>query len=407
MFFQLAWRNIWRNRRRTAVIMTAVIIGVWSMIFLGGLMRGIANQLVENGIATLTGHIQVHRQGYRDDPVIENSMGEPFEVERALKKVLPSGSRWAKRIRVSAVASNARHASGVILVGIEPANEAKVSFIGKAIFEGRYLEPEDDHGIVVGKALAKRFETGLGRKLVLMSQDTGKEISSRAFRIVGIFRADMEATEKGFVFVTLPAAEQMLKLENGISEVSVLLPDHEGSELAASALREELSRDVYEIHTWRELLSLTVAILKMYDWSIFLWFIVVFIAMAFGIVNTTLMAVFERIREFGLQKALGMKSQWIIGEVLMECSLLLIMGMVAGNVLGYLSVWALSRSGLDLSSLSAGIEFVGLPRVIYPAIIAKDVITANLVVLILGLVVSLYPAFKAARFSPVEAMAHT
>jgi ABC-type lipoprotein release transport system permease subunit len=387
--------------------MTAVIIGVWSMIFLGGLMRGIANQLVENGIATLTGHIQVHRQGYRDDPVIENSMGEPFEVERALKKVLPSGSRWAKRIRVSAVASNARHASGVILVGIEPANEAKVSFIGKAIFEGRYLEPEDDHGIVVGKALAKRFETGLGRKLVLMSQDTGKEISSRAFRIVGIFRADMEATEKGFVFVTLPAAEQMLKLENGISEVSVLLPDHEGSELAASALRFFNDTATTEIYTWRELLSLTVAILKMYDWSIFLWFIVVFIAMAFGIVNTTLMAVFERIREFGLQKALGMKSQWIIGEVLMECSLLLIMGMVAGNVLGYLSVWALSRSGLDLSSLSAGIEFVGLPRVIYPAIIAKDVITANLVVLILGLVVSLYPAFKAARFSPVEAMAHT
>ena len=116
MYLQLAWRNIWRNPRRTMVLLTAIIVGVWSMIVLSALMRGIADQLVRNGIATLTGHIQVHQKGYRNDPVIDYSIIEPKIVETALKKVLPTGARWTSRVRVSAVASNARHSGGIILI---------------------------------------------------------------------------------------------------------------------------------------------------------------------------------------------------------------------------------------------------------------------------------------------------
>ena len=144
--------------------------------------------------------------------------------------------------------------------------------------------------------------------------------------------------------------------------------------------------------------------LDIYDTFIFIWYLVVFIAMSFGIVNTTLMAVFERMREFGLLKALGMKPWWVIREVLTESLFLLIMGMAIGNILGFLSVWALSGGGIDLSSLAAGAEYAGMSRVIYPAVTGKDVAGANLVVLMLGLLVSLYPAVKAARFTAVEAM---
>lgn len=407
MYFQLAWRNIWRNPRRTMVIMTAVIIGVWSMIFLGALMRGIADQMVRNGIATLTGHIQVHQTGFRNDPVIENSMTEAERIIDALKNNLPPGSMWTARVRVNAIASNARHSMGVTLVGTEPEKEAQISFIGQAVTEGRYLKPDDKFGIVVGKALVDKFETKLGRKLVLMSQDTDREIASRAFRIVGIFRAEMEATEKRFVFVTMPAAQQMLKLERGISEISILLPLHQMAEAVSQSLRAALPAEGYEIHTWRELLPFIIAVLGMYDAFIFLWFLVVFIAMGFGIVNTTLMAVFERIREFGLLKALGMKPFWIIKEVLTESFFLLILGMLIGNLLGLLSVFALAGEGIDLSALSKGLEFAGMTRIIYPILHAKDLFGANLVVFLLGLLVSLYPAAKAARFTPVEAMIHT
>jgi ABC-type lipoprotein release transport system permease subunit len=407
MFFQLGWRNIWRNRRRTLVILTAVIIGVWSMIFLGALMRGIADQFVRNGIATLTGHIQVHQQGYRNDPVVENSMDDPSIVAAALTKLLPPGAQWAPRVRINAVASNARHSSGVTMVGIDPPREAAISFIGGAVTEGRYLKPDDPYGIVVGRALVDKFETKLDRKLVLMSQDSEGEIASRAFRIIGIYRAEMEASEKQFIFVTMFAAQQMLQLHNGISEIAIFLPVHKEADQVANALRTELPAAEYEVNTWQEILPMVTAILQIYDWTIFIWFLVVFIAMAFGIVNTTLMAVFERIREFGLLKALGMKPWWIIQEVIIESFCLLILGMVIGNAGGFLSVLALSGTGIDLSALAAGTEYWGMSRVIYPSIQGQDVVVANLVVFILGLVVSLYPAVKAARFTPVEALAHT
>ena len=387
--------------------MTAVIIGVWSMIFLGALMRGIADQMVRNGVATLIGHLQVHWKGYRDDPVIENSMADPEVVETALKRLIPPGSQWTSRVRINAIASNARHSDGVTLVGIDPLREARVSFIGQAVTQGRYLRPDDKYGIVVGKALAEKFETKLGRKLVLMSQDTGGEVASRAFRIAGIFRAEMEATEKQFVFVTMNAAQQMLKLKNGISEISLILPDHKQAEQLATSLRAALPPTYYEIHTWGELLPLVTAYLRINHQFLFLWFLVVFIAMGFGIVNTTLMAVFERIREFGLLKALGMKPWWIIKEVLTETCFLLLIGMAIGDILGVLSVLALSGSGIDLSSLAAGMEYFGISRVIYPVIHGRDLSMANLVVFVLGLLVSVYPALKAARFTPVKAMVHT
>ncbi|MDM8525884.1 ABC transporter permease [Desulfococcaceae bacterium HSG8] len=405
MYFQLAWRNIWRNPRRTSVIMIAIIIGVWTMISMTSLMRGMADSMVRNSVATLTGEIQIHHKGYRGDPVIENSITDPEMVEDTLRRVLEPGTLRASRVRVNAIASNARHSSGVTLVGIQPDQEAKVSFIGnEAVTEGRYLRADDVYGIVAGKALVDKFETKLGRKLVLMSQDSEKEIASKAFRIVGIFRAEMEATEKHFVFVNMPVAQQMLKLKKGMSEISLLLPDRNNADKVAADLKAALP-DNYEIHTWKELLHAITAYLELFDSFMVLWYLVIFIAMGFGIVNTLLMAVFERMREFGVLKALGMKPGRIIREVLTESSFLLIIGMIVGNILGLLTIFFLSGNGIDLSSFAAGAEFAGISRIIYPVIQIRDLIISNMVVFVLGFLVSIYPAAKAARFTPVEAMA--
>ena len=407
MYFQLAWRNIWRNKRRTAIILTAVVIGIFSMILLGSLMRGMAVGMIKNGIATLTGHIQIHHKGYRNDPAIENSIADPRVLEDLLKKALPPDALWSPRVRVSAVASNARHSSGVTLVGIDPASEARISFIGTAISQGRYLNFDDKNGILVGEALLEKFDTRPGRKLVLMSQDTNRDIASRAFRIVGTFKAEMEATEKQYVFVTRRSSQKMLKLQEGISEIAILLPGKPDNPGVYNALKTALPSRQFEIHTWRELLPFQMAYLKILDGFMWIWYLVVFVAMGFGIVNTTLMAVFERMREFGLLKALGMKPWWILREVLTESFLLLITGMAVGNALGFLCIYALSGSGIDLSALAAGAEYAGMTRIIYPAFELKDVLMSNMIVLFLGMLVSVYPAVKAARFTPVEALAHT
>jgi ABC-type lipoprotein release transport system permease subunit len=407
MYLQLAWRNIWRNTRRTGIILTAVVIGIWSMVMLGALMRGISVGMIKNGISTLTGHIQIHHKGYHDDPAIENRIIDPTVVENVLKEALPEGAAWTTRMRVNAVASNARHASGVTLVGIDPPSEAKVSFIGTAVSQGRYLHSDDRNGIVIGEALMKKFDTKPGRKLVLMSQDAHGEIASRAFRIVGIFKAEMEATEKQFVFVMRQASQKMLRLGDDISEISILLPGKPDNPEVYHRLRTALPPEEFEVNTWRELLPFQTAYLRILDGFMWIWYLVVFVAMGFGIINTTLMAVFERMREFGLLKALGMKPRWILREVLTESFLLLILGMMIGNLLAFICIFVLARSGIDLSALAAGAEYAGMTRVIYPAIALKDILMSNLVVLFLGILVSAYPAVKAARFTPVEALAHT
>jgi len=392
MYLQLAWRNIWRNKRRTAIILTAVVIGIWSMILLGSLMRGLAAGMIKNGIATLTGHLQIHHQGYRNDPAIENSIRDPKVVFQVLQNEMPAGALWSSRVRVSAVASNARHSSGVTLVGIDPAPEAKISFIGSAMSRGKFLNPDDKRGIIVGEALLDKFETKLGRKLVLMSQDTKREIASRAFRIVGVFKAEMESTEKQYVFVNRAESQKMLKLENSISEISIVFPDQPDNPDAYQALKTALSSQSFEVHTWRELLPFQMAYLKILDGFMWIWYLVVFVAMGFGIVNTTLMAVYERMREFGLLKALGMKPWWILREVLTESLLLLITGMAIGNFLGFICIYALGSSGIDLSAMAAGAEYAGMTRVIYPAIEIKDILMSNFIVLFLGILVSAYPA---------------
>jgi ABC-type lipoprotein release transport system permease subunit len=405
MEFHLAWRNIWRNPRRTAVIMTAVVIGVWSMVGLGALMRGVLEGMIENSVDTLTGHVQIHQQNYPDDPAIEHSIADPAPLLETLKARLPVGSHWAQRVRLNTVVSNARHTLGATLVGIDPQAEARLSFIGEAVTEGRYLEADEGGAILVGRALAQRFETRLGRKLILTAQNLKGEIVSRAFRVRGIFQAEMEATEKGYLFITRKAAQEMLGLESGISEIAVILPTHEQATVVAEELGRRLSGQGMRVRAWEEIQPLIKAYLDMFDAFILIWFLVVFVAMGFGILNTTLMAVFERLREFGMLKALGMRPGRIVRGVLLETLLILLLGILAGNLLGMATCWGLSFTGIDLSALAKGAEYAGMTRVIYPVVWVRDLLAANLVVLLLGLLVCLYPALKAARMTPVAAMA--
>jgi ABC-type lipoprotein release transport system permease subunit len=370
-------------------------------------MRGMVAEMISDGIATLTGHIQVHHLRYHDDPAVENSIEDPGPVLELLKQTVPPGSEWTTRIRVNAVISSARHSAGVVLVGIQPEREARVSFIGQAVRQGRYLNNEDAGSIVIGRALGEKFEARIGQRLILMSQDTTKEIRSKAFKIVGFFRAAMEATEERYVFVTQASAQEMLRMKDSISEVALTLPSAEEVSRTKENLTQRLPSAKFQVMDWKERLPLLKAYLEMVDTFQYLWYLVVVIAMGFGIVNTMLMAVYERMREFGLLKALGMRPSWIVGEVTAEAFFMLIIGTGAGNTLGLIAVFWLNRTGIDLTSLAAGAEYWGMPQIIHPSVGLWDVLTADLMVFLLGLLVCLYPALKAARFTPVEALTKT
>ncbi len=404
MYFQLAWRNIWRNPRRTFVIISAVVIGVWSMVFLSAFSRGMLASMLDNGKSVLIGDIQIHNKEYRVDPSIDNSMGNPDKIRAVLDRTLPEGAVFTERIKVSAYVSNARHSTGAVLVGIDPENEKKISFIGRSVAKGEYLDKKDIRGILVGEALLEKFDTKIGKKLIIMTRDKNGKIASKAFRIRGVFNAEMEATEKQFLFITMTGARKLLNMEKGISEISIVLNSEPMVEKTAAALKNRLDPKLFKVETWKDLLPMLKAYVEIFNGFMYIWYVVVFVAMGFGIVNTSLMAVFERVREFGLLRALGLKPWSVMRSVLTESIFILLIGIIAGNLLGYVSVLLMADNGLDLAMFGKGSEFFGMSRVIYPILTMFDVMNVNLVIFFLGAVVSLYPAFRASRITPVEAM---
>lgn len=378
------------------------------MLAFTALSRGMMVSTLESALNTLTGHIQIQKPAYRDDPVVENRIKDPAPVADLLNHELPPGSRWAFRIQVDGVASNARNSEGITIVGIDPEKEPGLSFYGNSMAQGTLLDPGDDRGIVVGQALLNSFETKIGRKLVLMTQGADRESASRAYKIRGTFRADMEATEKQYVFISLAAARKLLGIGRGITSACIRLPDKNPLDRSAlgqkaQVLKKDLPKDLTAL-TWIEMLPLLKGYLDLFDRFMLLWYVVVFTAMAFGLVNTMLMAVLERTREFGLLKALGLTPVRIVRNVLLECLVLLVIGLAAGNVLGFLTIHLLS-GGIDMSFMAQGSEFFGMGRLVIPFFTARDLLSVNAVIMGLGILVCLYPALKAGQITPVQAMA--
>jgi ABC-type lipoprotein release transport system permease subunit len=402
LLLTLAWRNLWRHRRRTLVMLFALVLGIWSMIVMAALIRGSTERQVEKEILNLTGHVQVHAPGYRDDPAVEHRFAVTPALTRAMraKGVVAASAR----VRVPAVISSERESAGVVLVGIDPEGERGLSFISKAVTDGAYLSSPDDPGLLLGRRLAEQLETALGRRVVLMSQDADNRIADRGFRVVGIFDADPQALETGYVFVGLDIARQMLTIGKDVSEVAVMTPDRKRLEAVVASLRAAAPGE--DVAAWTEVQPMVVLMEKIHNVVLLIWFAVVFTAMAFGLVNTLLMAVFERTREFGLFQALGMPPRFILGQVLAESLILLGIALLLGNLTSWMSVAGL-KGGIDLSMFAEGLEMVGMSTVMYPALSAGDVTAANVIVVVLGVLASLYPAWRASRYVPVEAITRT
>ena len=397
----LAWRNLWRNHRRTIVMLAAISVGVWAMIFMTALIRGMVSDMVSDGLHTLPGHVQAHNPQYRDDPSISNLLSmSDAEIAAAFADADFAG--WAARLRVPAIISSERESRGVTLLGVDPLQEVSISAIGSNVAEGRNLENANDNGVVIGRKLAEKLDTEIGKRIVLMSQDPDNEIADRGFRIVGLFTANLEANEEAFVLVGKDAAQKMLRIGDQVSEVAVVGNDYRDVASLQSDVSARLG-DATETLTWQELNTYLDSMLRVMDGFVLVWMIVIFLALSFGLVNTLVMAVFERVREIGLMLALGMRPASILGQIIIESIFLLVLGLVIGNALSYASIIPL-QDGIDISAVAKGMEMMGASSILYPELLMKDVVMANIVVLLLGFIASLSPAWRASRYEPIEAI---
>lgn len=301
----LAWRNLWRNHRRTLIMLAAIMVGVWAMIFMTALMRGMVDDMLSNGIRNLPGEVQIHHPDYRDDPSVNNSIAMP---DAALLSAFQAAGvqAWTARVRVPAVISSERDSRGITLVGIDPDSEPGVGFAPDAIRRGRYIESPDDNGVIIGAKLAERLETRLGKRVVIMSQDPQNNLADRGFRVVGIYHAKLPGLEEVYVYAGRGTIQSLLNLGGQVSEIALSKEDYRNVKDWYPAIKRAAG-DQLETLPWYQLDPYLGGMLGIMDGFILVWIIVIFLALSFGLVNTLVMAVYERIREIGLMQALGMR----------------------------------------------------------------------------------------------------
>ena len=397
----LSWRNLWRNPRRTFIMLGAITVGVWAMIFMTALMRGMVDDMLEQGIQNLPGHIQIYHPEYRDDPSVVNSIAEPSgKLLDALND--PATKHWTTRIKVPAIISSERESRGINLLGVDPPAENAITGIADQIVEGRFLETDSDRGLVIGAKLAERLETRLGKRVVIMSQDPDNNIADRGFRVVGIYKAKMPGLEEFNVYAARRTLQTLLKIDGLVSQIAIIDEDYRDIDTLYRNL-SQATPETLEIRAWYELDSYLGYMLNMMDGFVLVWVIIIFLALSFGLVNTLAMAIFERVREIGLILALGMRPSMIVYQILLESLLLLSIGLTAGNVLAILTIKPL-ESGLDISVVAEGLAMMGASSMLYPSLRLHDIILANSVVLILGTLASILPAWRAAKLNPVQAI---
>ncbi|MDP6374906.1 MAG: FtsX-like permease family protein [Pseudomonadales bacterium] len=397
LLWQLSVRNLFRHRRRTLMLVAAIVVAVSSVTLLNSLIRGFQYDLAESAVANLTGHIKILAPGYRDDPSIEKS----FEIAKDWQPDIPAQDMqgWAPRVRVPAVIMSERETRGIQLVGVDPASE-HISFVGSARYIGERLVGSDDKRVVIGKVLAEQLETDVGRRLVLITQGADGLNREAGFRVAGLYDAEGTSLEKAFVFTGLSRLQAMLDAEV-VTEVSVRL----NQELHMSGIKTTLV-DFFsglDVLDWRELEPQAAAMFVFADTAIYIWFLIMMGALVFGLVNTLITSVMERVREFGMLRAVGMRAKSIVAQVVIESSIVMAVSVAIGLALGGVFIYWL-RDGIDLTQWAEGMEMAGMRSVMYPHPQADDFVLVAFLSMLLGVFASLYPAWRATKIKPLEAL---
>jgi len=401
--WRYAWRNAGRNHRRTAIVITATAVGVGGILIAMAINFGMIFEMVDAAIETGIGDLQVHGRGFEDKPALEVRITPEEGVDKRLVAGIPGVRAWAPRVLGEGLVFSPRASVGVRVLGVDPAREARVSVLASSIVEGGWLDGEARR-LVMGERLARRLQVGVGGKVVLSSQALNGDMVGEAFRVCGLFRTSSRALDEGAVLMRLGESQSLLGLGQDFSEL--VLRAEPGADLAflKRRLGERLPHDL-EVKSWREVEPILVAMIGMYDKIGWVVYAAVFVAMAFGIANVLLMAVYERIREIGILTAIGMTPARLVAGVAVESLLLTLAGVAAGFALGLGSVWLL-RGGIDLSAWSEGLQAYGIPTRIRPVIRSTDLVVPVVVALVTALLASLWPALRAVRIRPAEALRH-
>lgn len=418
--FRLGWRSFLRHKRRSVITGFAIALSLGLMLFTVGFSRGTHEAYIEQGVRLGAGHVVVQGRGYQQEQTLDRLVADPATVARVARQ-LPGVRSVATRLRAEALISAGEHSAAIGVTGVDPAAERVALALPSKRVAGRYLRrraemqqrkaPAD---IFVGVKLAKKLEVQLGDRVVLTVSPRGSgKTRAAAFRVRGLFRSGVAELDAFYAEIPLTEARRLLGVGAGATQVALLLDSYQASRGVAQTLPAKLEaaglkRASLEVLPWQ------VALRELYDGlvldkgSMYVMLGIVFVIIVIGIFNTMLMSVIERTRELGVMMAIGTSKARLFSIVLAEATTLAAVSSVVGLGLGYgVDRWLAAR-GIDITELASNMEVAGvaISGVVYPRLTAEAMVAWTSAMVILVLCSALYPAYRATRLQPVDAMRH-
>lgn len=384
------------------MVIVAMLIGMCAGIFVVSISKGMMKQRLDRGIETEISHIQVHHPKFRDADEIKYTIknidkkSEEFAAKEGVDGVSP-------RIVVQSMVASAETGAGAKLTGVYPKKEKTVSNLYTYLVDGKWFEGVKRNPVVIGEKLAKKLNVKVRSKVVITTQDYEGNIISGAFRVAGIFSTVNSGFDEGNVFVKF---EDISRLTG--------VPEEEGHEIAIHISDQKYlnnkTSEIGKIYTglevlnWKELNPEFGYISEVYDRYLYIFIVIILLALGFGIINTILMAILERIKELGMLMAVGMRKSRVFMMIMWESVLMSLLGGFLGIIFGLGAVLIIGEIGINFSSNKAGYEALGYDSVIYPIIDWPLTINVAIMVFVTGIIAAIYPSLKALKLNPAEAL---
>jgi ABC-type lipoprotein release transport system permease subunit len=402
MIASISWKNIWRNRVRSGVIIAAITIGMFAGVFTATFYKGWINQRLEAGVETEVSHIQIHHPEFGENFDLKNFIPESEKLaEVVAKEDFVNGV--SPRMVAQAMIASSETGTGVKILGIDPEKEKTVTNLYSKIPDGQYFEGVKRNPILIGKKLAEKLKVKLHSKLVVTLQDSQGHLTNEAFRVCGIYSVGNGMFEEMNVFVLKSDLARFVQIDESTThELVVHLKDH--GELDSNTKTLAAKYTSLLVQNWKQMTP-ELGVLNEYG-NIYIYFFIgiILLSLGFGIVNTMLMAVMERVKEIGMLMAVGMSKFRVFWMLMLETVLLTLTGGFFGILLGIAVTLATMKTGIDLSFYAKGLEDMGYSSHVFPVVDIEMVIIIVVLVLITGLIASIYPARKALKYKPAEAI---
>jgi ABC-type lipoprotein release transport system permease subunit len=386
---------------RSLIVILSIAIGLFAGVFYTAFSWGMIEDHIESSINEYLSHIQIHEQAY--DKTQPNSHFIP-EGKQLLEQVSANKSIKAStgRTLVTGMVSSANAGSGVLIAGVIPDRESAVTGINTKIIEGDYFEGVKTNPVLIGKKLAEKLKVGLKSKIVLTFQDTNGEIVAGAFRVAGIYKTKNSKLDETNVYVKMDDVNRLLGFENEMNEIAILLNDN--NELDDVKAKIAAIAKGKKVETWKQLSSELEYMVSMFRQYSYIFIVIILLALTFGIVNTMLMTVLERVRELGMLMAIGLNKTRLFFMIVLETIFLALVGGPLGILIAHAVIVYYGNVGIDLSMFSEAYESMGFSSIIYPKLEWYFYAEIGTMSVLAAIFAAIYPARKALQLNPSEAI---